>query len=81
MVGIKISKNIPSEISDALKDKFGKYYIAHKWEVDDIYYLSVYSNKCFYFCRFKLGQGYPYRSIKIELDNKVTLSEIKKGLK
>jgi len=81
MEGIKINTNLPKEISEALDDKFGKYYILNNWEVNNVHHLCVYSNKYFYFCRFKIGQGFPYRSIFVELDNKMSLSDIKKEIK
>jgi hypothetical protein len=43
--------------------------------------MCVYALKCFYFIRFRLGQGYPYRSIFIDLDNKIEYSEIKKEIR
>jgi len=73
--------DIPPEIYEAMDNKFDKYSIVNSWEVDGIYYLCIYSKKCFYFCRVQLGQGYPYRSIIIDLDNKVDLADVKKNEK
>ena len=80
--GLKIIREkIPKEISEALDNKFAKYLILNNWQINNVYYLCIYSNKCLYFCRFKLGQGFPYRSIFIELDNKISLSVLKKEIK
>jgi len=73
--------DIPPEIHEAMDKKFVKYNIVNSWEVDGIYYLCIYSKKCFYFCRVQLGHGYPYKSIFINLDNKITLADIKKEMK
>ena len=73
--------DIPHEIYEAMDNKFDKYNIVNCWEVDDVYYLCIYSKKCFYFLRVQLGQGYPYRSVFINLDNRVTLADIKKEMK
>lgn len=73
--------DIPPEIHEAMGNKFNEYSIVNCWEVDGVYYLCIYSKKCFYFCRVQLGQGYPYRSIFINLDNRVALADIKKEMK
>ena len=73
--------DIPPEIYEAMDNKFNEYSIVNCWKVDDVYYLCIYSKKCFYFCRVELRHGYPYRSLFINLDNRVTLADIKKEMK